>query len=114
MYPACRVRIGSRRNPRPDFLTVVPMTAIMPIDGPRPRGTVLGERTDGQRVSEAEHFFDARRAAIISTRAISRGPRITQAGCRIPRKMEFDNHNGNRLATRAESQVKVISRGGLF
>jgi hypothetical protein len=32
------------------------MTAIMPIDEPRPRGTVLGERTD-RRVCEAEHYF---------------------------------------------------------
>jgi hypothetical protein len=33
------------------------MTTVMPIDEPRPRGTVLGERTDGRRVPEAEHFF---------------------------------------------------------
>ncbi len=33
------------------------MTTVMPIDEPRPRGTVLGERTDRQRVHEAEHFF---------------------------------------------------------
>jgi hypothetical protein len=32
-------------------------TVIMPIAEPRPRGTVLGERTDGQHVPEAEHFF---------------------------------------------------------
>jgi hypothetical protein len=31
--------------------------AIMPIDEPRPRGTVLSERADGQHVPEAEHFF---------------------------------------------------------
>jgi hypothetical protein len=30
------------------------MTAIMPIDEPRPCGTVLGERADRRRVREAE------------------------------------------------------------
>jgi hypothetical protein len=30
------------------------MTAIMPIDEPRPRGTVHGERADRRRVREAE------------------------------------------------------------
>jgi hypothetical protein len=33
------------------------MAAIMPIDEPRPRGTVLGERADRRRVREAEHYF---------------------------------------------------------
>jgi hypothetical protein len=33
------------------------MAAIMPIDEPRPRGTVLGERADRRRAPEAEHFF---------------------------------------------------------
>ncbi len=31
--------------------------AIMSLDEPRPRGTVLGERADRRRVGEAEHFF---------------------------------------------------------
>jgi hypothetical protein len=29
----------------------------MPIDEPRPRGTVLGERADRRRVPETEHYF---------------------------------------------------------
>jgi hypothetical protein len=33
------------------------MAAIMSIDEPRPRGTVVGERADGRRVGEAYHFF---------------------------------------------------------
>ena len=33
------------------------MTAIMSIEEGRPRGTVLGERADRRRVSEAENFF---------------------------------------------------------
>ena len=33
------------------------MTTIMPLDEPRPRGTVLGEGVDRRRVCEAEHFF---------------------------------------------------------
>jgi hypothetical protein len=35
----------------------IKMTAIMPIDEPRPRGTVLGERADRRHVGEAYHFF---------------------------------------------------------
>ena len=31
--------------------------AIMSLDEPRPRGTVLGERADRRRVPEAEHYF---------------------------------------------------------
>jgi hypothetical protein len=33
------------------------MTAIISLEEPRPRGTVLGERADRRRVSEAENFF---------------------------------------------------------
>jgi hypothetical protein len=33
------------------------MTAVMPIDEPRPRGTLLGERADRRRVHEVEYFF---------------------------------------------------------
>ena len=33
------------------------MAAVMSLDEPRPRGTVLGERADRRRVHEAEHFF---------------------------------------------------------
>jgi len=33
------------------------MTAIMSLEEPRPRGTVVGERADRRRVSEAENFF---------------------------------------------------------
>jgi len=33
------------------------MTTIMPLDEPRPRGTVLGEGVGRRRVCEAEHFF---------------------------------------------------------
>jgi hypothetical protein len=33
------------------------MAAIMSLDEPRPRGTVLGERADRRRVRQAEHFF---------------------------------------------------------
>ena len=32
------------------------MTAIMTIDEPRPRGTVIGEQVTGPRLTEAEHF----------------------------------------------------------
>jgi hypothetical protein len=32
-------------------------TAIMSLEEPRPRGTVLGESADRRRVSEAENFF---------------------------------------------------------
>jgi hypothetical protein len=33
------------------------MPAIMSLEEPRPRGTVVGERADRRRVSEAENFF---------------------------------------------------------
>ena len=33
------------------------MPAIMSLEEPRPRGTVVGERADSRRVSEAENFF---------------------------------------------------------
>jgi hypothetical protein len=32
-------------------------TTIMPIEEPRPRGSVLGERVDRRHVPEAEHYF---------------------------------------------------------
>ena len=32
-------------------------TAIMSLEEPRPRGTLVGERADRRRVSEAENFF---------------------------------------------------------
>jgi hypothetical protein len=32
------------------------MTAIMPMDDPRPRGTVMGKQVTGPRLTEAEHF----------------------------------------------------------
>ena len=33
------------------------MAAIMSLDEPRPRGTLLGERADRRHVGEAHHFF---------------------------------------------------------
>ena len=36
------------------------MTAIMSIDEPVPRGTMLGERVDRRRVREADHYFRCR------------------------------------------------------
>jgi hypothetical protein len=39
------------------FLRGGQMTAIMPIDEPRSRGTVFGERADRRRVSGVEHYF---------------------------------------------------------
>jgi hypothetical protein len=33
------------------------MTKIMPIDDPIPRGAFIGERVDGRRVHEADHYF---------------------------------------------------------
>jgi hypothetical protein len=43
------------------------MTTIMPIDEPRPRGTVMGKQVTGPRLSEAVHSGDVRSAA--STRS---------------------------------------------
>jgi hypothetical protein len=33
------------------------MTAIMPIDEPKPRGTFIGERVGGPPLNEAENYF---------------------------------------------------------
>src|SRR5260370_3610138 len=75
--------VGPRRNPGPDFFAPWfhgarlrdtfhgttgsierwhtqggdQMPAIMSLEEPRPRGTVLGERTDGRRVGEGCHLF---------------------------------------------------------
>jgi hypothetical protein len=51
-------KVGPRSNPRPYFFERDgQMTAIMSIDEPRPRGTVLGERADRRRFGEAGHYF---------------------------------------------------------
>jgi hypothetical protein len=79
MYPARRVRIGPREKfqglifwpwvhgapSRDAFHRTMGsierwglnMPAIMSLEEPRPRGTVVGERADRRRVSEAENFF---------------------------------------------------------
>jgi hypothetical protein len=66
------------------------MTAIMSINEPRPRGTVLGERADWRRVREAEHYF-ARFAAALSTPVIWCALRITTARCRTRRKIRLSS-----------------------
>jgi hypothetical protein len=38
-------------------LSRIKMTAIMSIDEPRPRGTVLGEHADRRRFGKAGHYF---------------------------------------------------------
>src|ERR1700704_2506887 len=45
------------------------MPAIMSLEEPRPRGTVLGERADRLRVSEAENFFRCNILRRLSRRA---------------------------------------------
>jgi hypothetical protein len=64
------------------------MPAIISLEEPRPRGTVLGERTDGRRVGEAYHFSDARRATAGSMGGIWFGFRITRPRCRTQRKIK--------------------------
>ena len=51
------------------------MPAIMSLDEPRPRGTVLGERVDRRRVSEAEHFFRCKAFRTCATWDGSKTPR---------------------------------------
>jgi hypothetical protein len=52
------------------------MTAVMPIDEPRPRGTLLGERADRRRVHEVEYFFRCKACnGWIDARDMGRGPR---------------------------------------
>jgi hypothetical protein len=72
------------------------MTTVMPIDEPRPRGTVLGERTDGRRVPEAEHFFRCKACnGWIDARDLVL--RITKPRCRTRRKIKLNRLRG-RLA----------------
>jgi hypothetical protein len=47
------------------------MPAIMSLEEPRPRGTVVGERADRRRVSEAENFFRCKACKAGSTRGIT-------------------------------------------
>jgi hypothetical protein len=63
------------------------MPAIMSLEEPRPRGTVLGERAHRRRVSEAENFF---RCNICGGYLDARDyvwVRITKARCRTRRKI---------------------------
>jgi hypothetical protein len=48
------------------------VTKIVSMTQPIPRGTVIGKRVGVQPIDEAEHFSDAKRAAVGSTCAISR------------------------------------------
>src|SRR5882672_4764869 len=50
-------------------LREIKMPAIMSLQEPRPRGTVLGERADRLRVSEAENFFRCNILRRLSRRA---------------------------------------------
>jgi hypothetical protein len=52
----CKDRASEKSGPD-FFCEVLKMAAIMSVCEPRPRGTVLGERADGRRVGEAEHYF---------------------------------------------------------
>jgi hypothetical protein len=76
-------KVGPRSNPGPYlFERGGQMAAIMSLDEPRPRGTVLGERTTGVAFVRSNIFSDARRATAGSTRGITYGLRITKARCR--------------------------------
>jgi hypothetical protein len=48
--------LASEAIPRPYFLKVIKMIAIMDIDEPRPRGTIMGEWNGLLPRAEAEHF----------------------------------------------------------
>ena len=54
-------KLGPWRDPALTFLERGgQMTAIMSIDEPRPRGTLLGERAGRRRVREVDHYFRCR------------------------------------------------------
>jgi hypothetical protein len=61
-----------------------------------PRGTVIGKRIGVQPTDEAEHFFDAKRAAAGSTCAIS-------ARCSIIRSHRPIRHAINRSSVAGSS-----------
>jgi hypothetical protein len=84
------------------------MPAIMSLEEPRPRGTVVGERADRRRVSEAENFFRCTFAAAISTRGITYGFWITKARCRTRRKIK--RNSADRSSMRARGAFVRCSR----
>jgi hypothetical protein len=69
-------------------------TAIMSLDEPRPRGTVLGERIDRRRVREVEHFFHCKACNGWIDARITYGLRITRGRCRIPHKIKRNSETG--------------------
>jgi hypothetical protein len=74
------------------------MTAIMSIDEPRPRGTVLGERADRRRFGEAGHYFRCKACnGWIDARdyGMDRGSRRPAAA---PGEMEFSSSNWHSWA----------------
>jgi hypothetical protein len=50
------VRESGPEQSGPDVFELMPMTTIMPIDEPRPRGTIIGRQVSGPPLTEADHF----------------------------------------------------------
>lgn len=61
------------------------MTAIMPMDEPRPRGTVMGKQVSGPPLDEAGHFFRCPLCGGYVDMRDGFGSTITKARCRTRR-----------------------------
>jgi hypothetical protein len=71
------------------------MAPIMSLEEPRPRGTVLGERTDRLRIREVDHFFrckacsgwiDARDYVRVEDHEVAPGARSSAIGCTVDQR----------------------------
>jgi hypothetical protein len=117
MYPALiGSGLGSNSGARFFLRGGGQMTAILSIDEPRPRGTVLGERADRRRVREAEHYFRCKSCGgFIDGRDLVRvedhdGP------CRTRLKMEssnwrFPRSGAGQTSARSRDRFRFSSAG---
>jgi hypothetical protein len=76
------------------------MAAIMSLEEPRPRGMVLGERSDRLRVGEAYHFFRCMKSTAGSMRGITYGLRTTKARCCTRCKIKRNSVTGSSARAR--------------
>jgi hypothetical protein len=82
--------VNRPRETGADFFEVH-MAAIMPMDEPRPHGSVIGERVGGAPLGEGENFFKCDSAAAGLMPAIWLGLRIIRPRCRILRWIGCSN-----------------------
>jgi hypothetical protein len=82
------------------------MTAIMTIDEPRPRGTVMGERVGGPPLDEGENFFKCGKCGGWFDARDLAGLKITRARCRTRRAIELNEPRYREKLTRPGAQKR--------